>query len=243
MMPKLKYIVPAAIVLGVVASAMIYLRGEAAIQDSAAREQRQSRQLDAARAEQQRLSGFLSRATNSPGADYLDELAKLRAKAAALRKQTNELARQAALHTPVSTSRAAARREEHSPEYWEEWRKAQGTKQQEAARLALVMSEYASDHQNRFPSNFNQVDSYLAKRQFTFSGTNRFEIVYQGSTETLDGISWGSIAIVRDTQSWPTPDGKQARVYGLMGGGGVTITSDDNFHSWEAEHVISPPTR
>ncbi len=75
----------------------------------------------------------------------------------------------------------------------------------------------------------------------TLSGTNQFEIIFQGSLDQLDGIPWGSIAVVRETQPWLTPDGRPTRVYGMIGGSGQTVTSDDNFQSWEAEHVISPP--
>ncbi len=48
------------------------------------------------------------------------------------------------------------------------------------------------------------------------------------------------IPLVRQRQAWPGPDGiKMARIYGMMGGACRVIESDDNFQSWEAEHVIN----
>jgi hypothetical protein len=54
----------------------------------------------------------------------------------------------------------------------------------------------------------------------------------------LEGIPMGQVALMRDRQTWLTADGKMARVYGMSGGLGEIVTSDDNFQSWEAEHII-----
>jgi hypothetical protein len=70
---------------------------------------------------------------------------------------------------------------------------------------------------------------------------DNFEIVFLGSTDQLNGIPWGSIALVREKQTWLSPDGTPTRVYGMVNGLGQTVSSDDNFQSWESEHVIPGP--
>jgi hypothetical protein len=201
----------------------------------------QSQQLADLRAKQHRLSDQPANTAAPPQVSRSAEIAKLRAEAEALQKQTNELAKQSQLHPALNSEHPVSKPESHSPEYWSQMRQAQGTKVEEAMRIALAMLSYAEDHQNQLPSGVDQVGPYLAKRNFTLSGTNQFEIIFPGSLDQLDGIPWTSIAAVRDTQTFLTPDGKPARVYGMMGGSGQTVTSDDNFQSWEAEHVISAP--
>jgi len=81
---------------------------------------------------------------------------------------------------------------------------------------------------------------YLRKQQWSLSGTNEFDIVYQGSLDELKDIPRGAVAIIRDRQSWTAPSGKQARLYGLADGSSQIVESDDNFAAWEAEHIFSP---
>jgi len=83
---------------------------------------------------------------------------------------------------------------------------------------------------------------YQARARVPFSGTNEFEIVCQGSFDKLQGIPPGEVAVVRDRQTWAGPDGKTMRVYGLADGTSQIVESDDNFQSWEAEHVIKKIT-
>lgn len=220
-----------------IASLLIHQRARAAMLDRAALLQQQSRQLAALQAEQQNLSNIVARATSTPVANHSTELAKLRAEAETLRKQTNSLARRPKFHV---APRPASKPVTYTPKYWDQMRQAQGTKGIEAKDIATAMTQYAENHENQFPSSLDQITPYLAKNHVTLSGTNQFEIVYQGSLDQLDGIPWGSIALVRDTQTWLTPDGRPARVYGMANDSGQTVASDDNFQSWESEHVIPP---
>jgi len=84
-------------------------------------------------------------------------------------------------------------------------------------------------------------EARLAKENRSLSGSNQFEIIYQGSLDNLQGLPSESVAVVREQQPWPGPDGKMTRLYGMMGGIRQMVASDDNFQSWEAKHVISPP--
>ena len=93
-----------------------------------------------------------------------------------------------------------------------------------------------------FPQTSIKLIPTLARENRSLSENQvDFEIVYQGSLDDVQGIPWGSVAVIREQQPWPGPDGRMVRIYGMMGGAGQTVESDDNFQSWEAQHVISPP--
>jgi len=66
------------------------------------------------------------------------------------------------------------------------------------------------------------------------TGTNDFEIVYQGSQNDLSNIPPRRVALIRERQPWLTPDGKWARVYGYADGAASIVESDGNFQSWDA---------
>ena len=236
-----KFKIIALITLGVASMAaalMIHQRSEAAIQDRAALLQQQGQQLADLKAEQQHLSDLVARAANPRVEDHAAELAKLRSQAESLRKQTNELVAQSKLRLTPRPLHPPSNSETHSPEYWEQMRQAQESKSTEARDIAVAMTIYAWAHQKQFPSSLDQ----LPKDSRVLSGTNQFEIVYQGSLDQLDGLPLGSIAIVREIQPRLMPFyGNAARVYGMANGSSQVVTSDDNFQSWEAEHVISPP--
>ena len=128
--------------------------------------------------------------------------------------------------------------ETHTPEYWEQLHQMAGGKTTDAMRLALGFWNYASDHQGQCPSNIDQIVPYLAKDKLSLSGTNQFEIVYQGSQNDLTNIPPRRVALIRERKPWLTPDGKWARVYGSADGAASIIVSDDNFQSWDAQHII-----
>ena len=230
--------------LAAVAGACLFVhqRNETAAREKTALLAQQSEQIASLQAEQERLSGLAARSTNlsAEGPDHRAEIAKLRAEADALRQQTNRLAKERKAAAPASSASSGAS-QPHPPEYYEELHKAMGTKPIEARDVAMAAYLYAMDHKNQVPTNMDQVASYLSKTGRAMPTTNRFEFVFSGSLDQLKGIPQTSIAVVRDTQTLQGPDGKQLRVYGMMGGVGQIVSSDDNFKAWEAEHVISAP--
>ena len=56
--------------------------------------------------------------------------------------------------------------------------------------------------------------------------------------DDLAGVPAQSVALLRQQQAWPTPAGKSARIYVMVGGKVQVVESDDNFQSWEAGHVV-----
>ena len=73
------------------------------------------------------------------------------------------------------------------------------------------------------------------------TGTSEFEMVYQGSYNELTNVPWQEVALIRERQAWLTPSGKRARIYVMTSGEIAIVESDDNFQSWEAEHIVPQP--
>jgi hypothetical protein len=249
-------------VAAVVASLLIQRRDEATIRQNENALQQQREEIGRATAGNQHLSNGVVQAeqattTNEDIADYGAELAELRSKIAGLRSQEIQLSNQqwnsrlsAGIHllsignsnlldhntTIASTTGGGPR--------------AENAKLNDARVLTSALKHYANEHQGQFPSSLDQVTGYLpppldSNSRFDadapLSGTNDFEIVYQGTTNDLGNIPPRRVALIRERQPWLTPDGKWARAYGFADGGAETVVSDDNFQSWDALHVVPPP--
>jgi hypothetical protein len=226
---------------GLVASLIVHHKSQVNFRDNETLMRQQNDQLATLTAENQRLSNLAAHTHVAPPDDSAAELARLRAEADTLKKQTNTLATQLQKISAPRPPQPAPASESHPPEYWKQIQEMAGDKSTDARNLATAFLYYASDHQNQVPSNFDQLAPYLAKPNLIFSGTNQFEIVYHGSLDKLQGVPNGTIALVRDQQTWQGPDGRLMRVYGMANGVGQIVSSDDNFQAWESKHVISPP--
>jgi hypothetical protein len=241
-MTKLKIISIAALALvGAAASLMIYNQSQSKFHAGDALLQEQSNQLAALSAEHERLSNLIAQANHARADDNTAELARLRSEAEALKKQTNDLGRRLKTNHEARASWPASIPESHPPEYYEQLRQMAGSKPLEARDLGRAFGAYADDHQNQSPSSLDQLTPYLAKLNSSLSGTNQFEIVYQGSLDSLKGIPHGSVAVIREQRPWPGPDGKMMRLYAFPNGSSQMVGSYDNFQSYEALHVITPP--
>jgi hypothetical protein len=187
----------------------------------------------------QHLSNAVVQVRTRPADDRAAELVRLRVEAQVLRKHINELEQQQAEAHPSHASPAASQIISHPPEYWEQLHQMAGGKTKDAMTLAYALMRYASDHAGQFPSSLDQVESYLrGRKDAVLTGTNEFEIVYQGSLDLIKNIPTDQVALLRDRQPWLAPSGKMAKVYAMIGGIGEIVESDDNFQGWEAEHII-----
>jgi hypothetical protein len=239
-----------------VASLRIQSRAQAKSRQNDIELREQVRQLAELTGENQRLSSLLARAeTNSAAAgDCTDELAKLRAHVLTLREQTNLLAKQLAQKRRSAAAQMQSNLREHNHIVFGTFGggpRATG-KLNDARALTDALRVYANKHEGEFPMNLDQVALYLPKPSYPdadpeanapLTGTNDFELVYQGSRKELSNIPPHMVVLIRERQPWLTPDGKWARVYGYADGAADTIESDDDFQSWEAQHVIPPPLK
>lgn len=238
-MTKLKItLIVAAVAISLAVTLLLHRNAQTKLRENDATLRQQDKQLTELIAEQRKLSNNVTEA-KIPANNQLTELARLRDQAQMLQKQTNELGFQLKSNRQARAFQSPSKPESHPPEYFKQLFRTAAAKPGDARNLTTVFTMYASDHQGQFPSSFEQVASYLRKEKMPLSGTNQFDIVYRGSLDDLKGIPRGAVAVIRDRQTWIAPSGKQARVYGLADGSSQIVESDDDFKSWEAEHIIS----
>jgi hypothetical protein len=241
-MTKLKLSLIGATVIGAVAvSLVIQSQSNVKLHEKEDALREQDSHLAELGAEHQRLSNLVAQAKGSYVDSQMADLVRLRNEAEALKEQTNALGKQLTQIPRAWPSQAVSKPTPHPPEYYQELHQMAGGKDKDAIILALALGNYAHDHKRRFPSDLDQVAPYLLKEGMSLTGTNQFEIVYQGSLDELKNIPMVSVALIRDRQIWRAPSGKIARVYGMVGGIAQIVESDDNFQAWEAEHIIPPP--
>src|SRR6266487_5632081 len=235
-MTKLKLtLIFATVAISAAIALFIHQNARVKMRENQAALRQQESQLNQLLAEQQRLSNQVAEAKNSTNSQ-LSELAKLRNQAQALQEQTNKLGIQVKSNRQLRTSQRAVAAESRPPEYYKELFRVAGAKPIDGRNLSTALFTYALDHEGRFPSSLDQV-----AKELSLSGTNKFDIIYHGSLDELKGIPRGSVAVIRERQTWIAPSGKRARVYGMADGRSDIIESDDDFKAWEAEHIISAP--
>ena len=251
------------LLLGVVAVAVIALvliqrRNQAKFSENDALFQQQYKQLAELAAENQRLSNLVveTKSKSATAEDRTGELAQLRSKVQALRQQTNQLAKQVAENRRLAGVQFFFQGDfdllEHNEEIGASFAggpRATG-KLNDARAITAALRKYADQHQGVFPLNLDQAAAYLPPAleadspswaDAPLTGTNDFEMVYWGSQNDLTNIPPRRVALIRERQPWMTPDGKWARTYGFADGAAEMVESDDNFQSWDAQHIIPPP--
>ncbi len=107
----------------------------------------------------------------------------------------------------------------------------------DAKIYCLGMLLYASKNQMLYPTNLDQTLPYLREAHQMPSGTNRFDILYQGSLQTLPRGTANGIVVLRST-AWQGEDGKRRRVCGFADGHcEVHAEAERNFDAWEKQHL------
>ncbi len=244
-------------VAALVISFLVQRRAEAALRQNDNSLRQQQDEIARTTEENQRFSNRVAQVaeTNNRDADCSAELAQLQAKAAALRSQENQLSNQVWNSRVSAGTRLLASENynltNHSKELGISFGggpRASG-KLNDARAFIAAMQQYAREHDGVFPLSLDQVTYYLPRplnkdsgswENAPVSGTNDFEIVYQGGTNELANIPLRRVAFIRERQPWIDSDGMWARVYGYADGAVSTVESDDNFQSWDALHVVPP---
>jgi hypothetical protein len=257
-MRKLKVFLTGVIAVALVAAMLLERRAQAKFRENEAVLRERELQLAGLEAENQRLSDLIAQleTNRAPADDRTAELAQLRAKVEGLRQQTNQLAqwaRQVAENRRLAGPQFFATGDSNLLDHNHTLDSTLGGgpratgKLNDARALTAALRRYANEHQGEFPQSLDQVAPYLPKALDADSppwadtpptGTNDFEIVFQGTQNDLTNIPPRRVALIRERQPWQAPDGKWARVYGYADGAAETVQSDDNFQSWDAQHII-----
>jgi len=168
-----------------------------------------------------------------------DELLSLRGEVGALRAQTNELAKLREENQSMREWLTAAQKEhQQTTDPAAEQQRAYGIQEINISRqLVLGLIMYANDHENQFPTNFDQAGSYYGNSDFLRTNQNRFELMYQGSWTNLASPS--SAIVIRETQPFMR-DNKWAKTYAFGDGHSeVRSVADGNFDEWEQQHFAA----
>ncbi len=200
----------------------------------------QKHELDQLRRTREDLSNRPSLAPQNQIEQAQGEVNRLRQQKEALQKEQQDRARLAKNSEPKRPA-SAAPQTPRPPEYYEKLHQRAGNKCSETLQLNLALRQFASEHGGQFPQKIEQLAPYLEAEKVSLSGTNQFEVVYQGSNDALAKVPGSAIALLRDRQTWLAPSGKSARVYGMADGSARIVESDDDFKTWEAEHLIPTP--
>ena len=237
-MTTLKLSVIGAIVLGGVVTPLV-IQHQSLVKQ---REENQSLrqqvdQLAGLEAENDRLSNLVARAHSAPslGDDQLRELLKLRGEVGMLRAQTDQLEALRNENRRLQTSLADPA----------EVQRRMGTaKMNDAKLLTLGLLMYASDNNQQVAKSLDQLEPYLRDKTPGLTGTNQFELLFQGSFKDIpNGTPAAQTIVVRETQAWQSSDGGWLRTYGFADGHSEVHRAGPggNFEAWEKEHTFSPP--
>ena len=110
-------------------------------------------------------------------------------------------------------------------------------------RWMLALHTYAEEHEDRFPTTFDQATRYWpgdeAKEEIHLMPED-FEIVYQGSLDTLTNAQ--NIIVIRERQARQYFDGNWAKAYVFADGHSeIHSAPTGDFESFEKKHFIPPP--
>ena len=255
-MSKLRFILPALVLATAIASLLMHRRAQVELQANDALSRQRNSQVAALIAENQQLSNWVAQVRSNPTTvhDEGAEVTQLRAKAQALRQETEDLAKQVAKERLSAGVQVYA-----SGDYTISAHnnvlgatlaggpRADSAKLNDARVLTAALRKYADKHQGQFPLSLELVSAYLPKplqpdspswENAPLSGTNDFEIVFQGTQNDLSDIPPRRVALIRERLPWPAASGKMARAYGYADGAADLVESDDNFQSWDAQHIV-----
>jgi hypothetical protein len=169
------------------------------------------------------------------------ELLRLRAEVNALRKQTNELSRIRAENAQMREALLAAKNttpsQNQPPSDTDRANAIARVSDSRVYAMALLM--HLEDNQ-RFATNTEELAPYLAGKNNPLTGTNEFDIMFQGNRNSVTNSS--GVILVREHQPRQRADGRWTRAYGFLDGHSELRTeASSNFDDFEREHMWQPP--
>jgi RNA polymerase sigma factor (sigma-70 family) len=172
--------------------------------------------------------------------DDFNELLRLRGEVGVLRAQTNQLARLQNQNQQLREAFNTLAKERQRPaEPTDEQQQAFAILQMNTAKQSVLgMMMFASDHNDEFPTNFDQAATYFKSPSGSdglSTNLGKFEIVYQGSIANLANPS--QAIVVREIQPWMR-SGNWVKAYGFGDGHSELHKADLNggFDEWEQQH-------
>lgn len=198
--------------------------------------QQQVEQLTRQAEERQRRSNLNVQASEpaSLRQEQLRDLNRLRGEVGALRPQTNELAR---LRAENRQLRAAT--DEPDDPVEAEFKQQTQVRVDHLKQWGLSFILYARDHNDQYPTAFEQASGVQHMEAMLDFDTNHFEIVYRGTVDSVPNP--GETIVFREKQARRSPKGEWVKVYGYADGSTSTHAEPDgNFEAWEKQRIVVP---
>lgn len=233
-------LIAVAVLGGIAASIVIYQRGQSALARNEIELAQHRARMEELVADQRRLSNAIASAGVVRSNNAVAELAQLRNEASQLREEIKQLSSTGAPPATPAPPRKEGAPAPGTPEYFKQLHLTAGTRNRDAMALDYALQLYANDHKGAMPRNVADLKDHLGQAPHPLSGTNEFDIVFSGTTEDLSKVPLSAVALIRERGSWIAPSGKAARVYGMADGSARVVESDDDFRTFEKEHVIQP---
>jgi RNA polymerase sigma factor (sigma-70 family) len=171
--------------------------------------------------------------------EQLRELNRLRNQVGALRQQSGALAglraRNHALHL------ATGKPEDPVGPAEAEFKEQTEMRMNHVKQWGLSFKLYALDHNEQFPTSFEQSARGTSTESELGFGTNNLEILYQGAEVT--GADADKTLLFRDKETRRSPNGDLVRVYGFADGHTEAHAEPDEagFAAWEADRIVATP--
>lgn len=169
----------------------------------------------------------------------LKELLRLRGEVGRLRDQTNSLG---VLINDRTKGEAAHSTDQSTPddEQQQQQKEMADAKMSDAKVMALAEIMFAQSNQGQLATNLDQLNSYVTNSSLSLTGTNSFDLVYNGPLNGLTNS--GSILMLRESEPWQTSSGTWGRSYVFVDGHAeIHVEPSDNFDDFESQHTVSPP--
>lgn len=192
---------------------------------------------------QQQIAQLKSASEDKPTANStaassedFNELLRLRGSVSALRSQTNQIAKLEAQNQQLRQATTNAQEQQRARAVEADERKNFSILQLNTSRQYILgMLNYANDHQGQFPTNMDQMSSYL-QNSALLTNMNQFEMVYTGPYTTIANPSMA--IVVREITPWQS-NGKWLRTYSFADGHSEVHSVDaiEKFDEWELQRV------
>ncbi len=240
---KLKLAASALVVVGATTALVVQHQTQNNLRDDNGSLHQQIMQLQA---NNQNLSNRMASIGDSkklPDGQF-NELLKLRGEVGVLRRQASEA--QELANVANQKAQAAEEKLTENLSVQAKFAKHETATVNDIKMLSLAERIYASDNNNAFATNFEQITNELGSKLYETLRTGDVEFV------NLDVLNMAGITniyeqyprmiVYREDMSKQAPDGTWHRVYGLVEGSVYIATSyDGNFDAWEKANTTPPP--
>ena len=171
------------------------------------------------------------------------ELNRLRRQVGAMRPQSGDLAGLRTKNQQLRTAAGAAGEPEEPVGPAEAEFKAQTeARMNHVKQWGLLFKTYALDHNEQFPTNFEQCARATGTESELDFGTKNLEILYQGAEVTGAEDALKTL-LFRDRETRRSPKGDLVRIYGFADGRAEAHAEPDEagFAAWEADRIVASP--